>query len=194
MKKLLLTASVLSLMTVVAFARDGRPSQTYRAERAASTRADERIGLGFNSQLSGRTRIEVNGNTYAAPQITSLALRYWADSKIGFEGILGFGFGDDTKIFDLGGKFLYTIKKEANMRVYGVGLLGIENASIKIAGSDHSETAFTIAGGLGTEFFLNGLPNLGFGIEMGVGYNSSSKTFGTEASWLNNVGVRYYFE
>ncbi|GEM_PF-1163678 len=189
MKRLVLAVCAVSLFGGVSFAKEIKHSVSAAPVRVQS---DAKTGFGFNSQLSGNTTVDVNGQPQPIPATTSLALRYWTAGSMGFEGILGFGFGDNAKGFDLGGKVLGVIKKESNMRVYGYGIIGIENVSIKVQGKDYSDTAFTIGTGVGAEFFLSNLPNLGFGVEAGIGYNSSSKLFGTQAG-LTNVGVRYYF-
>jgi hypothetical protein len=169
MKKLLTLACLISLVTGVAFAKEA-------PKKASASSGESRIGLGFNTQLSNFG-------------VSSLSLRYWGSDNLGFEGLFGFSFGDNTRFLDLGGKILALFKKEQNMDLYGFGLLGIENYKI----GDTSDTNLTIGGGVGVEFFLPGLPNLGFGTELGLFYNNGTKVFGTVANWIPQVGMRYYF-
>jgi len=179
MIKFLLVSAIIVSSGVLCFASDGHGHR--KATFSAGSESSERLGIGFNSQLS---LVGVN----------TISVRYWQD-MIGFDGMLGFSLGDPNKYFDLGGKVLFAIKKEQNMKLYGFGLLGIENASRNpVTGEDKSDTSVTFAGGLGAEFFLQGLPNLGFSTELGVGYNSTSKIFGTVGNWIPNAGVRYYFQ
>lgn len=180
MKKLLLVSLTVLICTTLGFARDGQqkaPASSYKSY------SNSRIGVGFNSQLS-------------QAGVNSVSVRYWADDRIGFDGMLGFALGDNNKYFDLGGKILFVLRKEQNASIYGFGLLGIENASTKnpFTGDTTSDTGVTVAGGLGAEFFLTGLPNLGFSTELGLGYNSTSKIFGTFGNWIPSAGVRYYFQ
>jgi hypothetical protein len=151
-----------------------------REYNRAPESSDTRTGLGFNTQLTGNSGVAVN----------SLSLRFWTSENFGLEPILGFYFGDNITFFDLGFKFLSSIKKEENLRCYWYGLLGLENWKI----GSQSDTDMTIAGGLGVEFFLQGLPNLGFGAEIGAGYNSGAKAFSTTAGLVSSVGMRYYFK
>jgi len=159
---------------------------------ARDTQTDGQIGLGFNSQISGNV-VSVDNNNVAVQSVTSLAVRDWATKYIGYEGMLGFGFGNNTSIIDIGAKILATIKKEQHMRTYGFGLLGFESSSITVGGKSYSSTGVTIGAGLGAEFFFTGLPNLGFGVEAGIGYNSSTEIFSTQGS-MTDVGIRYYFK
>jgi hypothetical protein len=185
MKKLLLAACIVSLFTGASFARDGGTKRTASAAQtqtyssSSSNDTAGRFGLGFNSQLNGG--------------LGSFALRYWSSASLGFEGIFGFALGDDSKIFDIGGKILIPVKKAQNLNLYGFGLLGLDSVTREIAGEDETDTGVIIGGGFGTEFFFNGIPDLAFLAEMGIGYNSNTKVFGTFGNWLSTVGLRYYF-
>jgi hypothetical protein len=176
MKKIVLSLCCIAALASISSAESSR--RTTASERTASSSMQGKFGLGFNNQLSDLG-------------LSSLSLRYWNTNKLGFEGIFGFSLGDNT-IIDLGGKVLGVIKKDQNVTVYGFGLIGIESFDIKNGAND---TNFTIGGGLGTEFFFPGLPNLGFGAEIGVGIVSinDNTQFGTSSGWIPQVGMRYYF-
>lgn len=137
----------------------------------------KKTGVGFNSQLSGHG-------------IDSLSIRRWISKKTAVEGLLGFTLGDDV-IFDAGGKILTVLKEEENLNIYGFGMAGMESYNPDVGDSD---TAVTAGAGLGAEFFMSGLPNLGFGAEIGFGFNNADdkSQFGTSAGWLSSVGIRYY--
>ncbi|MFH0948717.1 MAG: hypothetical protein V1833_06975 [Elusimicrobiota bacterium] len=141
------------------------------ADLCSAKDLSEKIGVGFNSQLSG------NG-------VDSLSVRYWFSKKMAVEGLLGFSLGNDT-IFDVGGKFLTILKEENNLNLYGFGIMGIES---------YHDTSFSVGGGVGVELFFSDFPNLGFGTEIGLGFSNANDTsqFGTKADWLSAVGVRYY--
>lgn len=168
MKKLVLAACMLSLAAGLSFG----------AQAKSQSKEQSRTGLGYNTQLSRN--------------ISSLAVRHWSGTGLGLEGIFGFGFGNDTTLFNVGGKILGTIKKESNMRVYGYGLLGLEYASFDMGDDTESETDVVFGAGFGVEFFLSGLPNLGFGVETGIGYDGGSEVFSTTSA-TTSVGVKYYF-
>jgi len=137
----------------------------------------KKTGVGFNSQLSGLG-------------VDSLSVRHWFSKKIAAEGLLGFSMGDDT-IFNVGGKFLTVLKEEKNLNLYGFGIVGIESYDPDLGEGD---TALTLGGGFGAEFFFSDFPNLGFGAEVGLGFNNANdiSRFGTAAGWLSAVGIRYY--
>ncbi len=177
MKKIILSVICLFALLGTAIARE---PQRKPAPQAAYPSAARNVGIGFNSQFSN---VGLNG----------ISLRYWLSDALGIEGVLGFSFGDNVRYFDLGGKILGVLRSEQNLTLYGFGLLGMENREIKIAGTTDSDTNIFIGGGLGAEFFLQGIPNLGFGTELGLIYNGWTEDFGTFASWMPSVGVRYYF-
>lgn len=171
MRKFVLAVCCMTLAAGTVFAAP--------APKTASSKAT-RIGVGFNTQFS---------------QAPGLSARAWLSDTLGIEGVLGFTSGDQNSSVALGGKVLSSLKKEQNLNLYGFGLLGFESVS-KIGGASVSETDVTIGGGVGAEFFLQGLPNLGFGTEIGIRYGGITgfKQFSTSADWLTNVGVRYYFQ
>jgi hypothetical protein len=183
MRKLVFLSTIILCAATLSYAKENQAPRRAAATNttaSSASNATNRIGLGFNTQLTNAG-------------ISSVSARYWSDDRLGFEGLFGFAFGNDTRYIDLGGKILLGIKKERNLNLYGFGLLGIENWNIDRNGNSTSDTDVTVAGGLGVEFFFEGLPNLGFGTELGLGYNSGSEIFGTRADWIPAVGMRYYF-
>ena len=138
-----------------------------------------RVGLGFNSQLSP------NG-------INSVSLKIWTTSDICIQPILGFQFTDLVNEIDIGGKLLYKIKDEKSINVYTGGGIGIAIVDPDLG---DSETAFSIGGILGVEYFFSGLPNLGFSseIEFGVSDYVDNTTVGLEADTFLTAGIHYYF-
>jgi hypothetical protein len=185
-KVILLVVSCLVLSTSVVLAKTikvAKPAkaveETQVTEPKQEVKPESRsLGIGFNTQL---TSLGVN----------SLSVRKWITDKVGIEGILGFSFNDNLSCIDLGGKYLAVIRKESNMKVYGFGLIGIENSDNKVI--NKSDTNLMLEGGLGVEFFFHGLPNLGFGSEIGVGYASVPKQFSTLVDWIPSVGIHYYW-
>jgi hypothetical protein len=137
------------------------------------------FGIGFNSQLSPRGT-------------NSISVKYWAGSRLCLQGMLGFQLADDVDEFNVGGKGLYVIKTEQNMHVYAGGGLGIAHIDPDQGDSD---TAFSISGVLGVEYFFSGLPNLGFSTELGLMFRDydNSDSVGTGADIFSTAGIHYYF-
>lgn len=163
----------------------GTTTKTTVTTMNSTESSNTRIGLGFSQQLSDQN-------------LSSMAARFWVTPSYGFEGLFGFQFGDD-RIIDFGGKFLGALRHEQNLTVYGFGLLGIENTEFKNTNNEpgfnnsESQTMTTFGFGLGVEFFFQGLPNLSFMAETGLGYRnpSSGGSFGTTSSFMD-LGLRYY--
>ena len=99
---------------------------------------------------------------------------------------------DDVDEFDIGGKLLYVIRSEQNMNVYAGGGLGIANIDWDQGDSD---TAFSLSGILGVEYFFSGLPNLGFSTELGIMFRDydDNDSVGSDADTLLTAGIHYYF-
>jgi hypothetical protein len=137
------------------------------------------VGIGFNSQLSPR-------------DITSISVKYWAGSKLCLQGMFGFQMTDTVDEFDIGGKVLFSIKNEQNMHVYAGGGLGIANIDWDQGDSD---TAFSLNGVLGVEYFFSGLPNLGFSTELGLMFRDydDNDSVGSDADTFFTAGMHYYF-
>lgn len=176
MKKLVLAACCVIVTTGALFAAPRK------ATSAPQSTAKARTGVGFTTQFS-----QIGA--------TSLSLRSWISDSLGVEGALGFTSGDVNSAVNLGAKVLAPLKKEQNLTLYGFGMLGFESIS-KIGTVSKSETDVTVGAGVGVEFFFQGLPNLGFGTEIGLSYGglTDAKQFGTFASWIPSVGMRYYFQ
>ena len=138
-----------------------------------------KIGLGFNSQLSE------NG-------MDSVSAKYWLNNDLGFQGIAGFTFSDDINEFDLGGKVMYKLIDEQNMYVAGIGGLGYTRVDVDGGGDD---SGLWLSGGVGLEYFFNGLPNLGFSTEISLVYSDyrDNSSFNTAADTAVSAGIHYYF-
>lgn len=143
-----------------------------------------RTALGFNSQLSSID------NTFFNTQ--AISLKYWTNSRLCIQGLLGVMMDDRMDEVDFGGKVLYNIKQEQNMNVYAGGGVGIANVDPDPGDSD---TALFVSGILGVEFFLSGLPNLGFSTELGLKFYNSDDfdAVGTDADTFMEAGIHYYF-
>jgi len=138
-----------------------------------------RTALGYSSQLSTN-------------DIDSISIKYWPNSRLCIQGLLGVMMSDPLDEIDFGAKLLYNVKEEQNMNVYAGGGAGIANVDPDPGDSD---TALFVSGILGVEFFLSGLPNLGFSSELGLKFYSSDNfdAVGFDADTFLEAGIHYYF-
>ena len=140
-----------------------------------------RLGFGFTSQFSPN-------------QIDAVSAKYWLNTNLCFQGILGTQLNsDDTNEIDFGGKVFFKIKDEKNMHLLVGG-----NMVIAYEDPDKGDSVTTVfLGGLvGVEFFLSGLPNLSFSTEIGFGIanNDNNTKIGFDADTFLTAGIHYYFE
>ncbi len=144
----------------------------------------ERIGAGFNSQIGLTNRLD------------AVSARYWINRDMGVQADFAFlNFapknGSDQASFGVGGKFLYNFIEETNMNLYAGGGLYVFTQPAPAG----TETGFSLGALSGVEFFLQGLPNLGFNLELDLGVkylNQYGTAFGFEADSIN-AGFHYYF-
>ncbi len=199
MKKL--SAVVLSLMLCVSMsfaARGGNSSSSSSSQKKSGTSSSSNgsFGLGYSklalSQTISGYRIELS--------FDEIAGRYWFDDKIAIDAQLGFGSGDVTSRFLIGGKVLGNVVSLNNLNVYLFGGLSFGNLTLKNGGpgGDQDVSVFLISGGVGAEYYV--LPCLSVLTEMGIRYWSvkpdgadSVNDFGVYADWLPQAGVRFYF-
>lgn len=187
MRKLLVFAIVVSCCLSLEAKEPVRTSRrelkslrsTPVTNKASATYGADRIGIGFNSQISNLN-------------LNSLSARYWMSNGIGIQGLLGFNFGNRENVFDLGAKIMTKVKEEENIYLYAGGLLGLEYDKPEGRSSD---TNWSLGGFGGYEFFFKELPNLGFSVEIGLRYKTvgDNSSFGTTADLFNVVGIHYYF-
>jgi len=137
------------------------------------------IGLGFNSQLSEWG-------------MDSVSAKYWLNNDLGFQGIFGFTFSDEADEIDFGGKVMYKLIDEQNMYVAGIGGLGLSRWD---PDNGDSDTGWWLSGGVGLEYFFNGLPNLGFSTEVSIVFSDyrDNSSFNTAADTAVSAGIHYYF-
>lgn len=183
-------------------------------------------GIASAVDMSGRFGVGVNWQTDASFSsysagigVTSVSLKYHASPKFSIAGLLGFSYdsydpkegeGQSASTIGVGGKLFYNIREEKQMNFYiGGGLMVLrEGHDVTDPGTGSVSTLlFKIPGYLGSEFFFNGLPNLGFSVEAGIELIIGSWTFEPEtgeetsidlfkfgtAGGIFSVGVHYYF-
>ena len=202
MKKL--SAVVLSLMLCVSMsfaARGGSSSSSSSSQKKSSSSSSSSsgsFGLGY-SQVNFNQSINGVGNISFA--FDEVAGRYWFDDKLAIDVQLGFGSGDATSRFLIGGKVIGNVVSLNNLNVYLFGGLSFGSVTIKnvgMGGADQDASLFLISGGVGAEYYV--LPCLSVLTEMGIRYwsikpdgGNSMNDFGLYADWLPQAGVRYYF-
>jgi hypothetical protein len=128
---------------------------------------------------------------YTIPRdIPSFVVRFQMDYLWSIEGALGFSTGDNEDAFLVGGKAIYLLKTYNKLDVYATGFVQVgtkENAY------EDNKGFFRAGLGGGVEYFI--IPQLSISTELGLAFDSydSKSSFATFASWLPEVGVRYYF-
>ncbi len=148
----------------------------------------QRVGAGFNSQI-GLTQ-----------HLDAASVRYWMDRDMGIQGDFAFlslspNNGGGQTAFGIGGKFLYNVIEEKNMNLYAGGGIYVFNQPVDTSTGTKMKTGFSLGALSGIEFFFQGLPNLGFNLELDLGVkhlDGYGTTFGISADSIN-AGVHYYF-
>ncbi|MDP8222309.1 MAG: hypothetical protein P9L99_03035 [Candidatus Lernaella stagnicola] len=158
----------------------------------------QRISVGYNHQLSFGVLGGSLDDTFLSNQ--SISTKYWITNRYGVEGLLGFTSSkyEDDRGFGatIAGRFhANVITYEKNMNVYAGGGLGIIPVSIEVNDNDDNNVGVMAQAFFGFEFFLPGLPNLGFDAEVGLQYldYDEFQQFGTYGGGFGVVGIRYYF-
>ncbi len=201
MKKL--SAVVLSLMLCVSMsfaARGGSNSSSSSQKKSSSSSSSSSGNFGIGYSKVTIDTIVTGANNLSA-SFDEIAGRYWFDDKIAIDAQLGFGSGDATSRFLIGGKVIGNVVSLNNLNVYLFGGLSFGSVTIKnvgMGGADQDASLFLISGGVGAEYYV--LPCLSVLTEMGIRYwsikpdgGNSMNDFGLYADWLPQAGVRYYF-
>jgi hypothetical protein len=170
------------------------------ASNASAKDLTNRISAGYNKQLNfgiiGGANSDLSNAFFG---IDSFSCKYWFTEDMGMELMFGYFTAKYDEVggwaADIAGKFLYNVIKEDNMNVYTGAGLGIIPVHIDYGEEDETETGFHIMGFGGVEFFLNGLPNLAFDIEIGLEYIDIDEyaQLNTYGGAFGAFGIRYYF-
>ena len=136
-----------------------------------------RLGVGYQNQFS----IDLPG----------VAARYYPNPDLGVSAALGIDTQTDASKFGLLVKVFRIIFKEPNLNFYlgaGAGII-----SHQVSGT--TDSGFELDGYCGVEFFLPGLPSLGFLVESGIGIASinSGVRFRTFGDHPFRAGIMFYF-
>jgi hypothetical protein len=157
----------------------------------------ERLSIGYNYQLGVNLLSDRLDGAFLSNQ--SLSAKYWFTNRIGAEALAGFTYAKEEDDKGVGGsfgaKFLYNVILEPNMNVYVGAGAGVLPVSIKVDDDTDNNVGFMAQGFGGVEFFLDGLPNLGFDVEVGLEYVDFDRfqEFGTYGGGFGLIGIRCYF-
>lgn len=187
-----------------------------------------RFGVGFNTQIGlARTDAVMGADTGIGVagavsstilDMSAISVKYHLSPAASFAVLFGFGFGSvdpeggDNEVsysnLGFGGKLFYNLRQEKQLNLYGgAGFMFVRTGFESQADdSDGSLWAIKLPLFLGSEFFFNGLPNLGFSLEAGLEFvfgggsvdvgqqsvDTSIFNMGTFGG-LFNAGIHYYF-
>lgn len=143
---------------------------------ASAKELGSRLGVGFR-------------NSYAF-DLPSLAVHYFPSSDLGVVGALGVDTEDQNAKFALSGGVRKILFKEDNLNFFMGGVLSL--VSKETAGT--TDSGFELAALVGSEFFFQGLDNLGFNFESGVAVTNVKKVrFRTMGDSFLRAGIIFYF-
>ena len=146
------------------------------ANDAHSKELVSRLGLGFRNNF--------------AIDVPSVAFNYYPNADYGLNGALGIDTEDSNSRFALQGGIRRILFKEESLNFFFGGSLALINR--EVAGT--KDSGFELGTGLGCEFFLSGLENLGFNIETGVSVTNIKKVrFRTYGASFIQAGIFFYF-
>ena len=128
---------------------------------------EKRLGVGYS----------------ALSPLSGWSVRYWLSEALAVNGVIDFHFESDNNQFLFGGRIIYKVKDEKNLNLYLGGEIGGDLR-------ENADDNFCIGPFIGAEYFFAGLPNLGFGAEIGAYYQSAVSAFATAYS---QFAIHYYF-
>jgi hypothetical protein len=112
------------------------------------------------------------------------------NSNISIQGVLG--LFSSVKAYN--GRVLYRFNTEKNLQPYLYGSLGAYSyEGLTYYFMNKTETVFGFGAGGGLEYFFEGLPDLGFNLEIGIGSVKFKEIdFDYSLIWFG-LGAHYYF-
>lgn len=147
------------------------------------------VSFVYGKSMAKKTGI---GFYQLTPIPRALSLRHWLSDKTALNFVCGLDFyevaGEDAHDIVMGIKVLSVIKGEKQLNAFVGGGLDLE-----FAGNGDSTTGYRMKFLTGVEYFFHGLPNLGFGAEIGIQLGediNENSFFGTT---YGDVGVHYYY-
>lgn len=143
----------------------------------------------FAKPMPQRLGVGVKDNT--SQSIPSLTALYNVNNNFGFFGGFGFDTKKDYSTFEANVGVRHVIFHETNLHFYTAGQFAIVNLEDPLNGK---QNGFEVNALLGCEFFFNGLENVGFSFEGGVGLSSYKETrVRTIGDHPLKAGILFYF-
>ena len=143
---------------------------------ASAKELSNRLGVGFR-------------NTFPF-ELPSLSSIYYPNANYGLVGALGVDTENQNAKFGVQIGIRKIIYRENQLNFFMGASLGM--ASREVAGQ--TDSGVILDGLVGTEFFPNGLDNLGFNVETGIGVSNISKIrFRTLGDHFLRAGIIFYF-
>ncbi|MBI4405627.1 MAG: hypothetical protein HY537_15810 [Deltaproteobacteria bacterium] len=123
--------------------------------------------------------------------LAALSFKHHFSQHLGVQFLGGFDTQDSSNALILGGKVTRNAYLEENLNFYiGLGGYIISDKN----NTENTSTGFELDGLVGAEFFLSGLPNLGFQFEVGAAMRSLRRvSFKTVGGTFAGAGIHYYF-
>lgn len=147
-----------------------------------SKELSHRLGLGFKNQFSNN--------------LAGIAAQYYPNSDMFLTGILGIDTKKDDSKFGFMVRLNRIIFKEDNLNFYMGGGIGLISSEVyDSSASKSTDSGFELIAIIGSEFFFQGLENLGFSFEAGIGVSSvkSGVRFRTIGDSVLRAGIMFYF-
>ncbi len=123
--------------------------------------------------------------------LDAIAVHYFPSSDFIVTGALGINTQQGGSMFGMQGGVRRIMFEERNMNFFIGGALGIISQEI----NSNNRSGFELLATGGGEFFFQGLENLGFNFEVGVGVSSlkNANKFYTIGSTPMSAGIIFYF-
>jgi hypothetical protein len=150
----------------------------------------------FSQSNTGKWGVGYQG-TFLGNVAQGVSIRYWTQERFGIEGNF-FSFEandneDEAGFYALSGKLLYAPVKKENSRFYIGGEFGVGAATSSDTDEDLELIMFSPI--IGSEYHLQGLPEIGFNWDIGYRiymFSISDYDFDVKGTSVS-LGVHYYF-
>ena len=150
------------------------------------------VAAALNAQAKDLTyRLGAGFKNNSSEDIPSMALVYFADKEYAYTGSFGFDSKQGNSTMQISGGLRKIIFYENNLNCYIGGQLGLVNVETPVSGTKSGVDVLAVGG---VEFFFNGLENLGFSLETGLGLSTVNSTrVRTLADDPIRAGIVFYF-
>lgn len=135
------------------------------------------LGLGYNGQFA---------NSSASLRVPGVSIKYGLTRDIALEAIVGVATTNPANSV-VGLKFFKNLLYETDLNFYFMLGGGILSAG--------GRSGAEFLGGFGVEFFIPGLPSLGFAVETGGEFDNMTGNFSLKTMGVSflDAGIHFYF-